>query len=292
MAQSPKEQRMTNVVGILAPFLTAALLVPMVGLAVQPPSAIQDELDALEAAMFAAVSVASAEDAERSATERLNLYRRGTPRSVEERALDTDVLAWWIEQGLSPIAARRAAIRHWGKERERRESHFQKQAAIYAEIAGVSADTAVERALAARDEYVSQFSAEEWSRMQARKERFEQWKLGHRERLLERRQQILEGLGDLDAVGPDGLSIRARACGQAFRERVEHELVQPILEPANYPTIHREGEVNQVVGIVRDATEARIERLERKITVTGEWGPCARGEEGMRAAHLALRELR
>ena len=278
--------------GITSLFVMLALVVPVVAFAVQAPSTIEDEVDALEAAMFAAVSVASAEDAERSATERLNLYRRGTQRSEEERSLDGDVLAWWIEQGLSPSAARRAAIRHWGKERERRESHFQKQAAIYAETAGVSAETAVERALAARDEYVSRFSAEQWSRMQLSKERFEQWKLGHRQRLLARRQQILEDLGDLDAVGPDGLSIRARACGQAFRERVEHELVQPILEPANYPRIHREGEVNQVVEIVRDATEASVERLERKITVTGEWGPCARGEAGMRAAYLALRELR
>lgn len=90
---------------------------------------------------------------------------------MEERSRDTDALSWWTEQGLSPIAARRAAVRHWRKTRERRESHFRKQAAIYAEVTGVSVETAVERALAARDEYLSQFSAEARSRIQARKER-------------------------------------------------------------------------------------------------------------------------
>ena len=204
---------MTKAFGIPALFVTLALLLPVVGTAVQAPSAIQEEADALEAAMFAALTVLDAADGERSANERLSSFRRGTPRTVEERSRDTDALSWWTDQGLSPIAARRAAVRHWRKERERRESHFQKQAAIYAEIAAVSVETAVGRAVAARDNYISQFSAQAWSRMQAGKERFEQWKLEYRQDLLEHRQRILADLGDLDAVGSDGLSIRARACG-------------------------------------------------------------------------------
>ena len=283
---------MTKGVEIPTLFVVAALFVPVVGLAVQAPSAVQEEADALEAAMFAAVKVIDAADGERSANERLNSFRRGTPRTVEERSRDTDALSWWTDQGLSPIAARRAAVRHWRKERERKESHFRKQAAIYAEVAGVSVETAVARALAARDNYISQISAQAWSRMQARKERFEQWKLRYRQDLLEHRQQILADLGDLDAVGSDGLSIRARACGQAMRERVEDEVIRRASDPAEYPTLHREGLVDPVVGIMRNATERMIGRFETKITETGEWGPCTQGELGMRAAHLALSELR
>ncbi len=283
---------MTKEVETPALFVMAALLVPVVGFAVQAPSAVQDEADALEAAMFAAVTVVDAENGERTAIERLNSFRRGTPRTVEERSRDTDALSWWTEQGLSPIAARRAAVRHWRKTRERRESHFRKQATIYAEIADVSVETAVERALAARDHYISQISAQAWSRMQARKERFEQWKLGYRQDLLEHRQRILAELGDLDAVGSDGLSIRARACGQALRERVEDELNRPGLDPAEYPTVHRKGLVSPVAGIVRSSMERMVGRFEQRITETGEWGPCAEGDVGMRAAHLALRELR
>ena len=283
---------MTKEFGIPALFVAVALLVPVGGFAVQTASTVQEEVDALEAATFAAVSVVSAEDAERTANERLNSYRSGTPRPLEEESLDTDALAWWTNRGLSPSAARLAAIRHWEKERARRELRFQKQAAIYAEIAGVSVETAVERALAARDAYVSKFSIEEWSRMQASKERFEQWKLGYRQDLLEQRQQVLEDLGDLDAVGLDGLSIRARACGQALRERVEHELVRPTLDPGSYPTIHRDGLVDRVVGDVRMVTERVIRRLAKEMTETGVWEPCAYGEAGMRAAYLALRELR
>ena len=283
---------MTKGVETPALFVTAALLVAMVGFAVQAPSAVQEDADALETAMFAAVTVGDAANGERIANERLNSFRRGTPRTADERSRDTDALSWWTKQGLSPIAARRAAVRHWRKTRERRESHFRKQAAIYAEVAGVSIETAVERALAARDEYLSQFTAEALSRIHARKERFEQWKLGYRQDLLEHRQQILENLGDLDTVGSDGLSIRARACGQASRESVEDELIQPVLDPAAYPIVHREGLVDRVVETVRNSTERVIGRFERRITETGEWGPCAQGELGMRAAHLALRELR
>ena len=273
-------------------FVTLVLLVPVAGFAVQAAATAQEEADALEAAMFAAVSVASAEDAERTATERLNSYRDGAPRSLEEETRDTDALASWTAQGLSPVAARRASHRHWKKERERRERHFREQAVIYAEIAAVSVETAVERGLAARDEFLSKFSIEEWARMQASTERFEQWKLAYRQGLLEKRQQILADMGDLDAVGSDGLSIRARACGQALRERVERELVQPALDPGRYPTIHRDGLVDQAVGAVRVAMERMIQRLEKEIAKTGEWGPCAYGEDGMRAAYLALGELR
>lgn len=273
-------------------FVMAALLVPVGGFAVQAPSAVQEEADALEAAMFAAVTVVVAANGERTANERLDSFRRGTPRTVEERSRDTEALSWWTEQGLSPIAARRAAVRNWRKTRERRESHFRKQAAIYAEIAGVSVETAVERALTARDEYLSQFSAEARSRIHARLERFEQWKLGWRQDLLEHRQQILETLGDLDAVGSDGLSIRARACGQALRERVEDELDRPVLDPVENPTVHREGLAGPVAGIVRSSMERMVGRFEKRITETGEWGPCAQGDVGMRAAHLALGELR
>ena len=283
---------MTKGVEPPALFVTAALLVPAVGFAVQAPSAVQEEAEALEAAMFAAVTLLDAEEAERTANERLNSFRRGTPITVEERTRDADALSWWTEQGLSPIAARRAAVWHWRKTRERRDSHFQKQAAIYAEMASVSVDAAVERALAARDNYISQFSAQAWSRVQARKERFEQWKLGYRQDLLEHRQQILADLGDLDAVGSDGLSIRARACGQALRERVEDEMIRPVLDPAEYPKVDREGLVDRVVETVRNSTEGMIGRFEKRITETGEWGPCAQGDVGMRAAHLALRELR
>lgn len=283
---------MTKGVDTPALLVTAALLVPTVGFAVQAPSAVKEEADALKTAMFAAVTVVDAANGERTANERLNSFRRGTPRTVEERFRDTDALSWWTEQGLSPIAARRAAVRQWRKTRERRESHFRKQAAIYAEIAGVSVETAVERALAARNEYLSQFTAEARSRIHARMERFEQWKLGWRQDLLEHRQQILENLGDLDAVGSDGLSIRARACGQALRESVEDELNRPALDPVEYPTVHREGLVGPVAGLVRSSMERMVGRFEQRITETGEWGPCAQGELGMRAAHLALRELR
>lgn len=69
-------------------------------------------------------------------------------------------------------------------------------------------------------------------------------------------------------------------------------MIRPVLDPAEYPTIHREGAVDQVVETVRSSTERVIGRFERRITDTGEWGPCAQGELGMRAAHLALRELR
>jgi hypothetical protein len=278
--------------GIPALCLILAILVPVVAFGLQAASTVQEEVDALEAAMFAAVWVVSAEEAERTASERLNSYRNGTPRSHEEESRDTDALAWWTRQGLSPVGARRADIQHWEKERERRELHFQQQASIYSEIAAVSIETAVERALAARDEYLSQFTVEDWSRMQASRERFEQWKLRYRQALLEKRQQILDGLDGLDAVGSDGLSIRARACGQALRERVEQEVVQPTLDPERHPTIHREGLVDQAVGAVRAATEKTIHRVEQEIAETGEWGPCAHGDDGMRAAYLALGELR
>ena len=283
---------MTKEFGIPALFVTLAILIPVVGFGMQAASTVQEEADALEAAMFAAVSVASAEEAERTANERLNSYRNRIPGSLEEDSRDADALAWWTRQGLSPVGARRADIRHWEKERERRELHFRQQASIYAEIAAVSVETAVERALAARDEFLSRFAVEEWSRIQMSRERFEQWKLEYRQDLLEERQQVLDGLGDLDAVESDGLSIRARACGQALRERVEHQVIQATLDPERYPTIHREGLVDQAVGAVRVATERMIQRVEKKIVATGEWGPCAHGDDGMRAAYLALGELR
>ena len=82
---------MTKGVETPALFVTAALLVPMVGFALQAPSAVQEEAPALEAAMFAALTVADAANGERTANERLNSFRRGL-REPWRRGLGTPTL--------------------------------------------------------------------------------------------------------------------------------------------------------------------------------------------------------
>ena len=84
---------------------------------------------------------------------------------------------------------------------------------------------------------------------------------------------------NLDAVGPDGLSLRGRACGEVLRERVEKE-IETLRDPERFPGLREAGLREQAIQQFRGAAHKVIREVEQRVTETGDWGPCADAVEG------------
>lgn len=139
-------------------FVLVIVALGCVGTSCQTDIRSSESDQALRSAMFAAVSLSSAEDAERAAIERLDAYREGAQRSREEAEQDVAALDFWVSQrGLGPLEARVAAAEHWAETREEAEDRLRQRAAEYATLAGISVERAVERAVSARNAHLSQF---------------------------------------------------------------------------------------------------------------------------------------
>lgn len=84
---------------------------------------------------------------------------------------------------------------------------------------------------------------------------------------------------------PGGLSDRALECGEAIRDLFETELTAKVRDPEQYPEIHEADLVEVAIHLLRQGVDERIREVQREVTATGDWGPCA-------AALAELREER
>lgn len=94
------------------------------------------------------------------------------------------------------------------------------------------------------------------------------------------------GCPNPDEVGPGGLSDRARECGDAIRELVETELAEKLRDPQQYPEIHEAELVEVAIHVLRQGVDERIREVQREVTETGDWGPCAAALADLREARV------
>lgn len=87
-------------------------------------------------------------------------------------------------------------------------------------------------------------------------------------------------------VGSGGISNRARECGEAIRELVETELTEKLRDPKQYPEIHEAELVEVAIQLLRQGIDERILEVQREVTETGDWGPCAEAMAELREARV------